>query len=170
MRMRWGMAAAALLFVWGYAPPVYAQKNSKPPKPPPAPRVNINKGAGKNPKNDPVKELERFQKMSPEEREKELAKLPPQRRERVERQMERLDNMSPEQRARMLNRLQTMQHLSPERKQAVTDEIQYLRGLPPNFRRARLYGSEFEKQYSPEEQKVIRETFPGMKPFVKQEK
>lgn len=163
MRMRSVMAALALGFVWGFLSPAAAQK--KPPKPPPAPHANGNKGAGnKNPnanKPDPVKELERFQQMSPQQREKELAKLPPQRREHIEQQMAKLDSLSPDDRARMLNRLETMQRLTPARRQAVNDELKYIRSLPtPHERKARLFSPAFSEQYTPEEQKVIRDSFP----------
>ncbi len=164
MRMRWFTAAAVILFVWGHVSPAWAQK--KPPKPPPAPRMNPNRGGnrgggGRNPKQDPVKELERFQRMSPEQREKEMAKLPPQRRARMEQQMERFDRMTPAERERALNRLETMQHLSPERRQAVNNELQYIRSLPPGkARRERLFSDEFNRMYTPEEQKVIRDSFP----------
>src|ERR1700733_14180172 len=107
MRMRPVIAAMAALLVWGVVSPAPAQK--KPPKPPPPPK-NWN---GKPPPKYQVKELREFQKMSPEQREKELAKLPPQQCARVEQQMARLDNMNPEQRERMLNKLETMQHLTP---------------------------------------------------------
>jgi hypothetical protein len=165
MRMRPLLAAMATLLVWGFVSPAAAQKVKapKPPKPPPAPHVNPNNGnrGGGGNKPDPVKELEQFQKMSPEQREKQLSKLPAQRRARVEEQMKRLDEMTPEQRERAFYRLETMQHLTPERRQAVNDEIQYVKNLPAGqARRDRLFSDEFRKQYTPEEQKVIRDTFP----------
>jgi hypothetical protein len=53
-----------------------------------------------------------------------------------------------------------MQHLTPERRQAVNEEIESLRGLTPREKKARLFSEEFSKEYTPEEQKVIRDTFP----------
>jgi hypothetical protein len=160
MRMRPPIAAMAALFVWGVVYPAAAQK--VPNKPPPQPKPAQSKGNWARPAApDPVEELKEFQKMSPEQRQKELANLPPARRARIEQQMERLDKMTPEQRERMLNRLETMQRLSPDRRKAVNDEIQDLRGSPTPFdRMSRLSSEEFSREYSLEEQKVIRDTFP----------
>jgi len=156
------MAVVAAVFVWGHVWPAAAQKN-----PPPAKPKNNQKS---NPKNnpqwvkpnapDPVEELREFQQMSPEERQKELAKLPPARRARVGQQMERLDRATPEERERIYYRLETMQRLTPERRQAVNGEIESLRGLTPREKRARMSSEEFNNEFSPEEQKVIRDTFP----------
>jgi hypothetical protein len=160
MRMSRVIAAMAVLVVWGIVSPAAAQK--VPSKPAPPPKV-APKGQAwvKAPAPDPVQELKEFQKMSPEERQKELAKLPPARRAHVEQQMAKLDSMTPEQRERMLNRLETMQRLSPDRRQAVNDEIQNVRALPtPLHRMSRLSSDEFGHEYSPEEQRVIRDTFP----------
>jgi hypothetical protein len=162
--MRPAIAAMAVVFVWGLVVcPMNAQK--VPPKPPAQPKpAKPNNGKqqwGKVPQQPGlVEQLKAFQKLSPEQREKELAKLPPQRRERIENQMARLDRMAPEDRERALNKLETFEHLTPERRQAVNEEIESLRGLTRRQKGARLFSEEFSKEYTPEEQKVIRETFP----------
>jgi hypothetical protein len=101
--------------------------------------------APKLPPPDPVKQLREFQALSPAEREKELAKLPPPRRERVERQLANFDAMTPEQ-----------------RRGAVQDEIKRLRELRPRDRRDYLYSDEFKRKYSPEEQELIHGAFPKL--------
>jgi hypothetical protein len=151
----------ATVLVWGVVCPLKAQKvPSRPPAQPKAAKPSNGKQWGKVPQRDPVEQLKEFQKMSPEDRERELSKLPPPRRARIEQQMARLDRMNPEERERMLNKLETMQHLTPERRQAVNGEIESLRGLTRRQKKARLFSEEFSKEYTPEEQKVIRETFP----------
>jgi hypothetical protein len=148
MRMRGVVAVAAVVFVWGHVSPAAAQNKSG----------NQQWVRPKAP--DAVDELREFQQMSPEERQRELAKLPPARRARVEQQMERLDKATPEQRERIYYRLETMQRLTPERRQAVNAEIESLRGLTQREKRARMDSEDFNRDFSPEEQKVIRDTFP----------
>jgi hypothetical protein len=118
--------------------------------------------APKLPPPDPVKQLREFQALSPAEREKELAKLPPPRRERVERQLANFDAMTPEQREHQFHRLELMNGLTGERKDAVQDEIKRLRELRPRDRRDYLYSDEFKRKYSPEEQELIHGAFPKL--------
>jgi hypothetical protein len=158
------VAAAALLFVWGDVSPAVAQNKPKkvapPPHPPPKPPPNQRANPNRPPQESPAREIERFQNMSPEQREKELAKLPPARRARVQEQMERFDKMPPAQRAQALKRLQAFEDLPPQRRVAVRQQIQSLRGLPRQERLAWLNSEEMQKNYSPAEQKLIRESFP----------
>ena len=82
MRMRWLTIVMAAVLAGGGASPAAAQGK---------------KGAPAGPRRAPVRpprpqanrELDRFVKMPPEERHKELEKLPPQRRERMEQRLER---------------------------------------------------------------------------------
>jgi hypothetical protein len=168
MRMRFPVATA-LLAVCAHVPRVSAQVkasegNNRPVtstqrKPPPAPR---NPPRFANPKPDPVEELRRFQSLPPEQREKELTKLPPARREHVEQQLERFDKLPPEQRERQFRQLELMNKLTPERKEVVRDEIQRLAALPPRQRRQQIYNDEFKQKFSPDEQELIHNRFPKM--------
>ena len=163
MQMRLPIAVAALAVVGAGVCPLAAQRRGPgnpgrmtAPKPP-----NIG-GQRQNPEREnPAKELERFQKMSPQDREKALSKLPAARRARVEQQLQRLDSMTPEQRERQLRRVEAFQSLPPERRKVVQQEIQDIRTLPPVLRRDRLYGEQM-KQFSPEEQQLIRGSFPRL--------
>jgi len=177
MRMRFSVATV-LLAVSACMPSVYAQVKAsegaaKPPavqhKPPPAPQSKPPKNT--KPQPNPAVELRRFLDMKPEQRQKELAKLPPQRRERVEEQISRLESQPPEQRERNLQRLEAMQNLKPERRQAVNQEIQRIReSLPsPGVERRQqlqqhLYNDDFKQRFSPEEQALIRGAFPNVQP------
>lgn len=160
--MRLHIAVAAWVVVWaGVCPAVYAwPAQKKPPASPPPPRI-AKPGKANQPKENPVDQLERFQQLSPQDREKELSKLPPARRARVEQQLANLAKLTPQQRARRLERLRTLQSLPPARRQAVRQEIQDLRSLPPRLRAARLNGEEM-KTFSPVEQQLIRDIFPRL--------
>ena len=152
--------AAASLFVCGFAPGVIAQAPKKAPaaaprKPPTPP---------KRPQASPTKELDRFSKMSPEERDQALAKLPPARRNFIEKNLTRYQNMTPEQQERFKQRLELMRSLPQERQAAVRQQIEQLRAMPPAERRKALYSEEFKQNYSPDEQELIRDGFPNMRP------
>ncbi len=170
MRMRVLVALAAVLGVWGNVCPAAAQK--KPPANPPPPVAKGGKQGkgGQNPQGrggpqvNPAHELQRFLGMPPEEREKALAKLPPQRRAQFEQQLQRFENMPPAQRERQLRRLEEFQNLPQARRPVVRQEIEDLRALPRAVRVDRLNGEEFKQSFSPQEQKYIREAFPGIAP------
>jgi hypothetical protein len=141
------------------------------PKPPPPPRGNAkNPKAPKLPPPDPVEQLKRFQQLTPEQREKELAKLPPKRRENVEKQLARFDAMTPVQRDRAMHRLELMQTLTPERKQAVNEAIKGLHerfdSLPPPERRQalakELYADDMKQKWSPTELELLHGAFPNI--------
>lgn len=126
-------------------------KTSGNPKSNPNPRLPVNPNADA--------QLERFESMTPEQREKALSKLPPERRAQVEQRLNRLEQLTPQQRQQLQQRLQDFQKLSPERQRAVRDEIQNLRGMPPRLRLRRLNSPEFEQEFSPEEQRLLRQSF-----------
>ncbi len=96
--------AVALLLVCGALVPVSAQSKkaaAAPRKPPPAPKPP----PAKRSEGNPAKELDQFSRMSPEEREKALSKLPPQRRAAVEQRFNRYQKMTPEQQQRFKQEL-----------------------------------------------------------------
>jgi len=99
--------------------------------------------------------------MTPEQREKALENLAPERRQQIQKQLERLDQLSPEQRQELDRRFETLQRFPPARQRAVRQELQDLRKMPLAERRARLHSGEFSQQFSPEEQDLIRSVFPG---------
>jgi hypothetical protein len=120
-----------------------------------------------------AKALERLNNMTPEQRERALQKLPPERRERMQRQLDAYNKLSPEQRDRLHRQVEAFQQLPPERQDEVRkafrhynnlqperqtivhDELQTLRRLSPDERRARLESDEFHSRFRPGEQKLI---------------
>jgi hypothetical protein len=137
------------------------------PKPPPAPKpvkppASPNAANKQAPKPVPADQLQKLLNMSPEEREKNLSKLPPAQRTRAENQLNNLDKMSPQDRARRLDQISRLEKLPPGRRQAVNQEMQSIRKLPTvQERRAVIQSPEFQQNFSPEEQQLIREQFPG---------
>ena len=136
-------------------------KNKVVAKPAPKPPAPAAKAAKQAPRSIPGKQIEQLQKMSSEEREKALAKLPPDRREQVEKQLNRLDQLSPEQRKELDQRFEKLQSFPPARQRAVRQEVQSLRGMSFSDRQARLHSEEFQQQFAPEEQQLIRGVFSG---------
>ncbi len=171
---------ACVLMVSTIGPVVYGQVKAseggnKPPvvksQPPPAPRNNPrNPNKPQEPQPNPVEQLREFQKLTPEQREKELSKLPPKRRENMEKQLARFDAMTPVQRERAMHRLELMQTLTPDRRQAVNEAIKSLRerydGLPARERRQalakELYGEDMKQKWSPTELELIHGAFPNI--------
>ena len=164
--------AAVVLFVCGAVFPVTAQQK-KPPKPSPAPKpVAAGKpggggggkpGApGRGPQLNSAQELDRFSKMSPKEREKELSKLPPQRRAAFEQRLARYQQMSPEQQAKVRQRVEEMESLPKDRQNAVRQEIQRLQALPPAQRKQAVESEAFKQKFSPDEQRLVLGPFPGL--------
>ena len=151
MPMRRAIAVTAVVLAGYVSPSVIAQKKGGPSVPRPAPR------RPNRPQQNPARELERFQKMSPADREKELQKLPPERRAQVEQRLQRLDSLPPAQRERQLKRLEALGDLQPDRRNAVRDELQNLRGMTKEQRKARLSSDAVKKNFSPEEQKILHE-------------
>jgi hypothetical protein len=101
--------------------------------------------------------------MTPEEREKALAQLPPERRAQIEQRLNRLAQLPPEQRAELQQRYQEFQSLPKDRQEAVRLELQSLRALPPRLRQRRLNSPGFQREYSPEEQRLLRQSM-GLPP------
>jgi len=140
------------------------QPKVKAPAPPktPTPKQAAKQAARQAAKQVPAETLQKLLNMSPEDREKTLSKLPPAQRTRAENQLSNLDKLSPEQRARRLDQLGRLEKLTPARRQAVTQQMQSIRNLPTvKERRAVIQSPEFQKNFSPEEQQLIREQFPG---------
>src|ERR1700691_5853522 len=143
--------AAAVLFVCGAVFPVVAQQK-KPPKPSPAAKPAASgkpSGGGKpgrGPQVNAAKELDQFAKMSPREREKELSKLPPQRRAAFEQRLARYQQMYPEQQDIIRQTLNSMESLPKDRQNAVKQEIQRVSALPFEQRKKILSSEDFRQR------------------------
>jgi hypothetical protein len=134
-----------------------------PPKAPPAGAA----GQGKNKRTI----IDRWNRMSPEEQQKFLAKFPPDKRKQVEAQLNHYKNLPPEERSRP----QTFSQLPPEkqnqarrawaqygklpkdRQPMLRDEFENLRTMPEAERNARINSDEFRNKYNANEQSILRD-------------
>jgi hypothetical protein len=103
----------------------------------------------------PAPAVERFLQMSPEDRERALSQLAPERRQVVEKQLNRLQQLSPEQAQRLQEVYPAFQNLRPVRRQAVRAELQELRQMRPALRKDRLNSD--TENFSPEEMGILRQ-------------
>ena len=102
----------------------------------------------------PAPAVERFLQMSPEDREKALAQLAPERRQQVEERLSRLQQLPPDQMQRLQGVYPAFMNLRPVRRQAVRQEIQELRQMRPALRKDRLNSD--ARDFSPEEMEILR--------------
>lgn len=126
----------------------------------------------KGPMGPPPEVIERFSRLSPDERKEALGKLPAERREAIERRLERWNNMTPEERNRMAGSYARFQAMTPERQREVrqlfrrfnetfTGErrqeaqslIRKLRKADPEERKALLN----DRRFNDEERKVLEQ-------------
>lgn len=113
--------------------------------------------------------------MSPEERERELAKLPPERARMIRQRIWVYNHMPAEERQALRKRYQSFRQLPPDKQQLVRErlrearqlpvprqtlvhhEIQQLRRLSEDQREARMNSDEFRSLFNPPEQQIIRD-------------
>lgn len=132
-------------------------------------------GAGRANQAQRLALLERWNEMSPEERQKRLERLPPERRRQIEERLAEYRSMTPDQREQLRMRVETFSLLSPEkqaqarrlfhrftllpqeRQQPLRDEFQRLRDVSEAERRARMSSEDFRKSYTPHERRLLFE-------------
>jgi hypothetical protein len=104
--------------------PAKIVRPTQPPRPPAAP-----KGAAKI-GNPGASVARRLMRVTPEQRERALEKLPPQQQAQIRQRLERFDKQPPQQRERMIQQYQEFQSLPPEKQNLVTRQIQAVNQLP----------------------------------------
>ncbi|HSP70141.1 MAG TPA: DUF3106 domain-containing protein [Bryobacteraceae bacterium] len=102
----------------------------------------------------PAPAVERFLQMSPEDRERALSQLPPERRQQMEQRLNRLEQLPADQRERLQDVYPAFMNLRPVRRQAVRQEIQELRQTRPALRKERLNND--ARDFSSEEMDILR--------------
>jgi Protein of unknown function (DUF3106) len=103
----------------------------------------------------PAPAVQRFLQMSPEDRERALSRLTPERRQQMEQRLNRLQQLPPEQVQRLQDLYPAFTSLRPARRQAIRQEIQQLRQMRPALRKDRLNSD--ERDFSPEEMDILRQ-------------
>lgn len=167
-------------------------------KPAPPPKGAAKAAAPKNAKNEakgggtpkkggavmvnPLNPVQRLSQMTPEQRERVLEQLPPERQAQMRKQLERFDNL-PQARKERLSRLAQplmalppekqrlvnqgifgINHLPDDRKPPVSKELLTLLNMTPEDRAARLNSGDFKKAYSPDEQKILSDLSNNLPP------
>jgi len=146
----------------------------------PAPRTRPERGGSKGesgaPKRDSEQQIKRLEKMNSTERRTALDALPAERRDRIEKRLSHLQRLTPEQRSQLEKRLERFQELPSDRqtqirgiardiqqlplqrKAAVRRELDTLRSLPEGERQSRLQSSTWKKQFSAQEQDILKQS------------
>ena len=92
--------------------------------------------------------------MSPEDQERALSQLAPERRQQVEESLRRLQQLPPDQMQRLQDVYPAFMNLRPVRRQVVRAELQELRKTGPALRKDRLNND--ARDFSPEEMDILR--------------
>ena|SRR5580704_10977189 len=136
-------------------------------------------GAGSNRRSQDQEQdktpVDEFERMTPQEQQDALAKLPPERRKKVEAQLAHLRSLPPEQRAALRQTYNRLSEFPPERQQqirkalqkfgsqpadrqeAIRQELKQLNGLAPEDRESRMKSPEFRRSFSHNEQQIVRD-------------
>ncbi|MDR3699210.1 MAG: hypothetical protein P4L56_06210 [Candidatus Sulfopaludibacter sp.] len=187
------LAGAALLVICsGWC--ANQKANKPPPPPPPRPSAapnnrnakgpNAGGGAPKNnaPRINTPGPAQRLLQMTPEERERALEKLPVKQQEQIRQQLERLDrlpqadkdriarqirgldSLPPPQRRLVLQQLNAFRNLPDDRVQPMRRTLIQLMRMPEDQRNARIESEAFKKQFSPQEQNILRDLSNNLPP------
>jgi hypothetical protein len=125
--------------------------------------------------NNPLNLVQRLGQMTPEQRERILEQLPPDKQAQLRQKLEQFDKLPPARKELAARQLQSLNALPPEKQRIVTQSIAAANHLPadrkrPVFRElrsllnlseedraTRLASDDFKKNYSPEEQKILND-------------
>jgi hypothetical protein len=117
--------------------------------------------------------LQRFLKMTPEERQNAIAQLPPQTQRQILQRLQQYQTMPPQAKERLFTQLELLHSLPPQRqnqvrrslqqfqtlpedrKSMIGQEMARLSAMPEEERRARMNSEEFRNIYSPSEQQMM---------------
>jgi hypothetical protein len=149
MRVRWIIAAMS---IWLLVPPGFS--------------------AQKGPKETPI---ERWIRMPPAERQRALARLPPERRRLIQERIRQYQQLSPEERQALRQRYDRFSELPPDqqnqaralfrqfralpddRRRAMQKELQQLRSMPEADRQKRMASEDFRNRFSPSEKLMLQD-------------
>ena len=77
-----------------------------------------------------------FLRMSPQQRQQALSRLPEERRRKIQEQLDRFDRLPPAQKERLMQQYERFRQLPPERQQAIRKAMQKLQNQPPDRQQA----------------------------------
>ena len=130
-------------------------------------------GARRQPARSPMDQLDRLMRMSPEQREQVLSRLPPERRQNIEKRLERYSRLSPEQRELLRAQYNWFHNMPrekqfelrkvfgrfvnqpPDRQDAMRAELEQLRAMRPPQRWQTMGSPDFRTRFNPNERDII---------------
>lgn len=139
------------------------------------PRGILRPKIGKGRQARPMRQVEKFSRMTPEERKRVIERLPPERQKEVERNLESYQKLTPDDKQRLNKQLESFRNLPAEKQQrarrvyrdinqlprerklAIRREMAEMRTLTADERATRLDGDEFKNKFSEDERKMVRE-------------
>lgn len=119
--------------------------------------------------------LTRWNQMSPEQREKQLSKLPPERqaqirerlgrfnalpqeeRDRLQRRYERFNSLPPARQDLVRRQIQNFSQLPQDRRPEISREFDQLRRMTPEERNNRLGSDDFRGRFNSNEREILRD-------------
>jgi thioesterase domain-containing protein len=130
-----------------------------------------------NAQKDPNREtpVERWIQMTPAERQRALAKLPPARRQRILERIRQYQQLSPEERQMLRQRydrfselpadqqnqaralFRQFRALPDDRRRVMQRELQQLRSMPESERQKRMATEDFRNRFSPSEKLMLQD-------------
>jgi phage-related protein len=140
-------------------------------RPPPARTSTDRTSSDRTPIDD-------FERMSPEQQQRALRRLPPGQRQKFEERLQRFNRLPAEQQRTLRNLYNRLHQLppnqqeavrkainrfsaqAPNRQQAMRDELRSLAASPQPDREARMASPEFRGRFNRREQTIIREMTP----------
>jgi hypothetical protein len=117
--------------------------------------------------------VDRLSRMPEAQRQRVLAKLPPDRRARIENRLEKYNQLPQAEKDRLRAQAESFQSLPPEKQEAVRtnfrnfrnlpddrrapvrEELRQLRGMSDEERKARMDSDEFRSKYSAGERQIL---------------
>jgi hypothetical protein len=171
--MKAGLLSMVLVLAWMASPAgVYAQGRSGQEGSRPARQVRMGPPGGRQ--AGPAI-LDRLDRMTPEQRRRLLDRLPPERRERIERRLRQYQSLTPEQRENLRRRFERFRELPPEkqdsarklfrifnnlpsdRRDVVRREYRNLQRMGDTARKLRLTSDDFRTAYNASEQQLLQD-------------
>ncbi len=157
MRLSWSMVATAVFWLGLASSPMLLAQGRQ---------------AGLKPHKTPIDE---FMRMSPEERQKALDRLPPQKRRKFQERLQKFNQLPPQQQQTLRNMYDRLNQLPPDRqqvvrrslnqfsqqpqdrRQAMRQELKRMAPLGVEDREARMTSPGFREKFSHSEQGIIRD-------------
>jgi hypothetical protein len=122
--------------------------------------------------------IDEFERMSPEQQQRALERLPPGQRQKLQERIERFNQLPPAQQRTLRNLYNRLHQLpvnqqesvrkaidrfskqTPDRQQAVRDELRAMAAISERDRKARMASAEFRNRFGRREQGIVKDMLP----------